>query len=120
MNIGGRVKANTVRDICSARKTEFKRTAAILRSQIDTQIMEAAAQGSGCVLVDVPKHYIGRDQYDWVQMGKAIVDVLLEDGYSVSGTYVRFRVVWEHQPVTQQRRPASVNKPLINIPLFKR
>lgn len=120
MRVGGRVKANTVRDICSARKTEFKRTVIILRAQIDSQIMEAASQGNINVLIEVPRHYIGREPYDWVQMGKALVETMIEDGYYISGTYIKFKVAWE-TPVSKRQQPTATRPPpLITIPSLKR
>lgn len=117
MRTGGRIKASTIRDISSARKTEFKRTVSVLRAQIDSQILEAGSQGLGSVLIDVPRHYIGREPYDWIQMGKALVELLLEDGYYVSGTYVRFKVSWE-QPVRAAATTAAP-KAMITIPSIK-
>lgn len=114
--VSGRVKANTVRDICSARKTEFRQTASVLRSQIDERIMEAASQGQGSVVIDVPRHYMGREPYDWVQMGKAIVAQILADGYYVSGTYIRFKLTWDH-PIA---KPKTIVAPLISIPSLKK
>lgn len=119
MNVGGRLKATSVRDICSARKTEFKRTLTILRAQIDTQMMEAAGQGRPFVLIDVPRHYIGREPYDWVQMGKSIIESLLEDGFYVAGTYIRFKLSWE-TPIVSKKQPMTKQKPFISIPLVKR
>jgi hypothetical protein len=118
MNVGCRIKASSVRDICFARQTEFKQTLAVIRSQIDAQIIESAGLGIESVLIDVPKHYIGREPYDWLQMGTALVESLVNDGYYVTGTYIRFRVAWQ-TPVSKTRKTQQ-NKPLFSIPSVKR
>ena len=111
MNTSGRVKAAAVRDIFNAKRTEFKRTASVLRAQLDSQITEAASQGSGFVVIEVPRYCIGREPYDWVQMGKALVEQLVEDGYYVTGTYVRFRVTWD-APV-KKPKPTGITIPIL-------
>jgi hypothetical protein len=116
MHLGGRVKANTVRDICSVRKSEFKGTANIILAEINKQILEAAGNGRESLLVEIPRHYMGRDAYDWVDMGRTVVELLLEDGYYMSGTYVRFKLTWDRH-VTKK---PQASKPLITIPTFGR
>lgn len=117
MHLGGRVKANTVRDICSVRKTEFKGTANVILAEINKQILEAAGHGRESVLVEIPRHYMGREPYDWAEMGKAVVELLLEDGYYMSGTYVRFKLTWDRH--LSRSKQAQAPKPLITIPTFR-
>lgn len=92
---GGRMKASLVREIAQLRQSEFLKTLAMLRAQVDLQIMEAATDSLKGVNIVVPLSYVGREPYDAVDMGKALVEQLKGDGYSVNGTFLRFRVSWD-------------------------
>lgn len=92
--VGGRMKASLVREIAQLRQSEFLRTLAMLRAQVDLRIMDAATQSLKSVSIAVPLSYVGREPYDAVDMGKALVEQLREDGYAVSGTFLKFSVSW--------------------------
>ncbi len=114
---GARLKAGTVREVCDARRVGFRQTANIIRTDIDSQIMDAASGGLNCAMIDIPKHYMGREGYDWVQMGRAIVDQLIADGFCVTGTYIRFRVSWDRS-VNASAKSQPKKTTVITIPSY--
>ena len=109
------MKANLVREIAALRQNEFFKTMAMLRAQFNLLIMEAATQYQKSVIIEVPRSYVGREPYDSIEMGKSIVQQLQEDGYVVTGTFLRFKVSWE-QPQSSQKKAESSPRPLIRVP----
>ena len=103
-NVGGRMKASLVREIAALRQNEFRKTLAMLRSQVNLLIMEAATQNRKNLLVEVPLSYVGREPFDAVDMGKALVEQLQADGYVVTGTFLRFRIAWDGGKTVSTRR----------------
>ena len=93
-SVGGRMKASLVREITKLKQNEFYKTLAMLRAQINIQIMEAATQNRKSTYTSVPFSYVGREPYDCIEMGKALVKQLQEDGYKVSGNYLKFLISW--------------------------
>lgn len=89
------MKASVVREIAQLRQGEFLKTLAMLRAQVDLHIMEAATQSLKGANIAVPVTYVGREPYDVVEMGKALVEQLQADGYVVTGTFLQFRVSWD-------------------------
>lgn len=95
------MKASLVRDIVVLRRNEFYKTLSMLRAQVNLMIIEGATtEVKKYVTVEIPPLYVGREPYDPVEMGKALVDQLRVDGYFVKGTYLRFFVYWD-QPSTK-------------------
>jgi hypothetical protein len=115
------MKAEVLREIAALRQNEFFKTMSMLRAQLNLVVMEAATtQNRKSVVLEVPQSYVGREPYDPVEMGKALVEQFKEDGYTVSGTYLRFTVSWSASP---QAKPVSTSKepePLIRVPKAKR
>ena len=89
------MKATLVREIAALRQGEFLKTLAMMRAQVNLLIMEAATQSLKGVTVEIPLSYVGREPYDAVDMGKALVEQLRLDGYAVTGTFLKFRVSWD-------------------------
>lgn len=108
-----RLCADTVRDVSYMKKVEFDKTLSVIRAEIDDMIMKGAIKGTTFIYVDIPRQYLGREPYDWTQMGKAIVKGLIEDGYHVSGTYIKFKLTWY-----KGLEKALSKKTLINVPSF--
>lgn len=114
------MKADVLREIAALRQNEFFKTLSMLRAQFNLVVIEAMRQNMSSVLIEVPQSYVGREPYDPVEMGKALVEQFKEDGYAVSGTYLRFTVSWaaKHQQV---RIPESKEpEPMIKVPKAKR
>ena len=111
LSVGGnRMKADVVREVAALRQNEFFKTAAVLRTQANSLIMEAAAQNKKSAAIEIPEAFSGREPYDPIEMGKTLVTQLREDGYRVSGTYLKFSVFWDQQ---QQRKEES---PIVRVP----
>jgi hypothetical protein len=111
------MKAELVREIATMRQAEFYKTLTMLRAQFNLRIMEAATQGQKSALIEIPASYLGREPYDWVEMGKAIVEQMREDGYIVNGTYLKFCVCWD-KPVATKKSPdpSPSSQTLIRVP----
>lgn len=119
--MSARFTADHALDITRSRRDSFKKTMSIIRSTIDEQIKEAAMRGLQHVIVEVPRIVYGREDYDIVEMGSALVDQLHEDKYTVTGTYVKFTVRWGGRE-SFSRTPKKPNgvilrKPVINVPI---
>ena len=98
------MKATLVREIVSLRHNEFTKTLSMLRAQVNQLIIEGATtDNKKFVTVEIPTIYMGREPYDPVEMGKALVDQLRADGYFLKGTYVKFNVYWD-PPSTEARK----------------
>lgn len=121
-----RFTADHAMDITLSRHESFEKTMAIVRNMIDEQIRDAAKTGKQSIFIEVPKGVFGRENYDLVEMGRAIVDQLFEDKFDVSGTYTRFTVRWgdKRNRNLMVTKPSStsttVHKPVINVPIPKR
>ena len=116
-SVGGRMKANLVREIAALRQNEFFKTMAMLRAQFNLLILEAATQSQKSAMIEVPYSYTGREPYDPVDMGRSIVQQLQEDGYVVTGTYLKFRVFWDtQQSPTKKVSSSPMPRPLIRVP----
>jgi hypothetical protein len=119
---GGRMKAEVLREIAALRQNEFFKTLSMLRAQFNLMVMEAATQNRKSVILEIPQSYVGREPYDPVEMGKALVEQFKEDGYTVNGTYLRFTVSWATStssgPATAKEDPSP--RPLIRVPKAKR
>lgn len=127
-----RFTADHAMDITMSRHESFEKTMAIIRNMIDEQIRDAAKTGRQSAFIELPKVVFGRESYDLVEMGRAIVDQLFEDKFDVSGTYTRFTVRWGEKkktnlmvtrPGTQQAPQPTVygaRKTIINVPMPKK
>lgn len=111
-----RMKADVLREIAALRKNEFYKTLSMMRAQFNLAVMDAVTQNKKSVLLEVPPSYVGREPYDPVEMGKALVDQFKEDGYVVSGTYLRFTVSW----AAAQKEKNAEPEPLIRVPKPKK
>lgn len=118
------MKAEVLREIATLRQNEFFKTLSMLRAQFNLIVMEAATENKKSVTLEVPRSYVGREPYDPVEMGKALVEQFKEDGYNVNGTYLRFSVSW-----SVAQKPAATcgggggakeDSPLIRVPKAKR
>ena len=115
-------------DITLSRHESFEKTLAIIRNIVDEQIRDAAKVGRQSVFIEIPKNIFGRESFDMVEMGRSIVDQLLEDKFDVTGMYTRFTVRWGDKrernlmvkkPEPRQPLPKTP-KPVINVPVPKR
>ena len=107
--MGVRLKAGIVREVADLRRSEFMKTAMLIRAQINLAVAEAVKQNISSVIVQIPPVYENREPYNVVEMGKEVVKQLKEDEYETRGTYVNFTISWAHPK-------ASVPKPVINVP----
>lgn len=117
-SVGGRMKAGLVREISALRKSEFYKTLAMLRAQVNLLIMEAATQSLKSVMIEVPLSYVGREPYDAVDMGKALVEQLQADGYTMTGTFLKFRVSWDREIAA--RKKTADDSPIIAVPATRK
>jgi len=113
-----RLRACDARDIYYVQKTDFVKTACVIRNDIDDIIRNAASNGEKTTMVRIPKYYIGHEPYDWLEMAKYIVDQLREDGYALHGTYVEFYVSW--QKTIKEIASGAAKRATIHIPRIKR
>lgn len=98
MSKDGRMPAKLVREICALRDIEFRRTGAIIRSEINEQIVRAAKEKAGKITTIIPSMVIGQDPYNRLEMAKFIFKGLKEDGYCITGTYLQPTISWENEP----------------------
>jgi hypothetical protein len=89
-----RLSADNATEITKSRRESFKKTAGVIRYEIDERIREAAKDGKQCIRIELPHTVFGHEFYDVVDMGRDIVEQLQADGYRCSGTYSRFIVRW--------------------------
>jgi hypothetical protein len=107
-----------MREISSARREEFYKTASIIRAHLDEQVVSAATQGRSRVTVVVPRRYVGRESYDHLSMGKALVDQFKADGFTVSGTFLQFELTWDAKMSSSRNNSNNgrSNSAFISIP----
>jgi hypothetical protein len=113
------MQASLIREISALRKNEFFKTLAMLRAQFNLHIMEAATHNQGSVMLEIPQSYVGRDPYDPIEMGKAVVDQLRQDGYIVTGTYLRFTVAWDVPTAKKKKKAKATTTPTMAVPLIR-
>jgi hypothetical protein len=112
------MKASIVREIAQLRQGEFLKTLAMMRAQVDLQVMEAATQSLKGVNIIVPISYVGREPYDVIEMGKTLVEQLQADGYTVTGTFLKFRVSWDK--ATSPRKAAAAEDEIVVVKATKK
>ena len=104
-----RFTADQALDISLSRHASFEKTMAIIRNSIDNQIKDAAMVGKQSVTIVIPPNIFGRDNFDPIEMGRALAEQLFEDKFNVTGTYTRFVISWGRKrlvPLTRPKQPS--------------